>query len=129
MASQLEQHGVVEKLIDGDILAHPLAPTSLDHEFARKIVGRLGLQGAQHNGLVERVPRHDGPVVKHLEAKCLALRVGAEIEIAVRFSKVRALVFPYLRHCLLTFLNACLGVGAEIGFEAERINDGDVCCV
>jgi len=81
LASQLEEHGVVEELVDGDILAHALAATSLDHELARKIVGWLRLQGAQHNGLVERVPRHDGPVVKHLQAKCLALRVRAEIEI------------------------------------------------
>mmetsp|Transcript_51916 Transcript_51916/g.135484 ORF Transcript_51916/g.135484 Transcript_51916/m.135484 type:complete len:1224 (-) Transcript_51916:361-4032(-) len=79
LAGELEQHGVVEELVDGHVLAHALAPAGLDHELAREVRRRLRLQGAQHDGLVEGVARHDGPVVKHLEAEGLPLGVGAEV--------------------------------------------------
>ena len=35
LAGQLQQHGVVEELVDGDILRQPLPSPSLHHELTR----------------------------------------------------------------------------------------------
>ena len=33
-----------------------LSPPRLDHEFSGEVGGRLGLQGPDHNGLIQRIP-------------------------------------------------------------------------
>ena len=62
-----------------DVLAHPFAPSCLDHELASECNGRLNLEGSQHYGLIERVSGHDGPVVKHRQRHGLPLRVATQI--------------------------------------------------
>ena len=64
-----------------DFLAHPFAPSCLDHELASECNGRLNLEGSQHYGLIERVPGHDGPVVKHRQRHGLPLRVATQIRL------------------------------------------------
>mmetsp|Transcript_12875 Transcript_12875/g.38024 ORF Transcript_12875/g.38024 Transcript_12875/m.38024 type:complete len:676 (+) Transcript_12875:129-2156(+) len=78
---QLEQHRVVEELVDGHVLAQPLPAARLDHELAREVRRRLRLERAEGDVLVERVARHDGPVVKDGEAEGLPLRVRAHVRL------------------------------------------------
>lgn len=52
---QLEQHGVVEELVDGHVLAQALSSAGLDHEFSGQVGGRLRFEGADHNALVQRI--------------------------------------------------------------------------
>mmetsp|Transcript_2842 Transcript_2842/g.6792 ORF Transcript_2842/g.6792 Transcript_2842/m.6792 type:complete len:253 (+) Transcript_2842:108-866(+) len=82
---QLEQHGVVEELVDRHVLAHSLPSPRLHHELARQVGGRRGLERLQHDALVQRISRHNRPVIKHLHAERLTLRVGAQVRLkAVR---------------------------------------------
>ena len=46
---------------------------------------RCGLQGAQRNALVQRIARHDLPVVEHAQAEGLSLRVAASEEQGRKF--------------------------------------------
>mmetsp|Transcript_58935 Transcript_58935/g.86253 ORF Transcript_58935/g.86253 Transcript_58935/m.86253 type:complete len:295 (+) Transcript_58935:171-1055(+) len=79
LARKLQEHGVVEELVDADVLAEPLAAARLDHELARQVRRGAGLQRVQHDRPVQRVPRHRGPVVEGRERHRLALGVGAEV--------------------------------------------------
>ena len=79
LLGELEKHRVIKKLVDGHILGEALATPRLDHELAREVRRRLRLQRAQRDVLIERIARHDRPVVKDGEAECLPLRVGAQI--------------------------------------------------
>ena len=88
---QLQQHWVVEELVDAHVLAQPLAAPGLDHELAREVRRRLRLERLEDDVLVERVARHDRKVVECREGKGLALRVRA-----------------------------------QVGLEAERVDDGQV---
>ena len=42
------------------------APARFDHELAGEVGRGLGLEGAEHDRLVEGVAGHDRPVVEHL---------------------------------------------------------------
>mmetsp|Transcript_28556 Transcript_28556/g.64656 ORF Transcript_28556/g.64656 Transcript_28556/m.64656 type:complete len:277 (+) Transcript_28556:501-1331(+) len=79
LASQLQEHGVIEKLVDRDILREALAPPSLDHKFTRQVRRRLRLQWPQCDVLVERIARDDGPMIEGGEAEGLSLCVRAKI--------------------------------------------------
>mmetsp|Transcript_63504 Transcript_63504/g.189221 ORF Transcript_63504/g.189221 Transcript_63504/m.189221 type:complete len:307 (-) Transcript_63504:2480-3400(-) len=79
LACELEQHRVVEELVDRDVLREALAAARLDHKLAREVRRRLRLERPQRDVLVERVARHDGPVVEGGEAEGLALRVRAQV--------------------------------------------------
>jgi hypothetical protein len=56
---QLEQHRVVEELVDGHILAKTLSSAGLDHEFSCQVGGRLRLKGSDDNALVQRITRNN----------------------------------------------------------------------
>ena len=78
---QLQQHGVVEELVDGNVLRESLSPPRLDHELPRQRRRRLRLQRPDGDGLVERVAGHDLPVVEDGEAEGLALRVRPQVRL------------------------------------------------
>lgn len=59
LSGQFQQHRVVEELIDGDVFTKSLSSAGLDHELSRQMSGRLRLQGADHNALVQRVTRNN----------------------------------------------------------------------
>ena len=79
MPGELEQHGVVEELVDAHVLGEALPPPRLDHELAGERGGRLRLEGPDGDGLVEGVAGHDLPVVEDREAEGLALGVRPEV--------------------------------------------------
>mmetsp|Transcript_46784 Transcript_46784/g.113977 ORF Transcript_46784/g.113977 Transcript_46784/m.113977 type:complete len:213 (+) Transcript_46784:441-1079(+) len=81
LPGELEEHRIVEELVDRHILRHALAPPRLDHELPRKVRCGGGLEWAKHNRLVQRITRHNRPVVKHLQAEGLALCVRAEVSL------------------------------------------------
>lgn len=81
LSGQLEQHGVVEELVDGHVLAEALAPSRLHHELASQMGGRLRLERTQHDALVKRIARNDLPVMEHGQTERLALRVRSEIRL------------------------------------------------
>ena len=81
LSRQFQQHGVVEELVDGDVLREPLSPPRLDHELPGQRRRRLRLQRPDGDGLVERVAGHDLPVVEHGEAEGLALRVRPQVRL------------------------------------------------
>ena len=71
LPGELEQHRVVEELVDRDVLAQALAAPRLDHELAREVRRGLRLERLQDDILVERVARHDGPMVEDREREGL----------------------------------------------------------
>ena len=71
LPGELEQHRVVEELVDRDVLAQALAAARLDHELAREVRRGLGLERLQDDILVQRVARHDGPMVEDREREGL----------------------------------------------------------
>ena len=76
---QIMMKDSVKEFVDRDVLAHALAAACLHHELARQSVGRRGLQRAQHDGLLQRIPGHDIPVVEDRQAEGLALGVDADV--------------------------------------------------
>lgn len=57
LSCQLEQHRVVEELVDGHILAQTLSSAGLDHEFSRQVGGWLRFKGSDDDALVQRITR------------------------------------------------------------------------
>ena len=70
---ELEQHRVVEELVDGDILRQSLPPPGLHHELARKMRGGLRLERAESDVLVQWVTRDNGPMIERRQTESLAL--------------------------------------------------------
>merc|ERR1719456_1143082 len=62
---ELEKHGIVKELVNGDILTEALSPPHLQHELAGKVRGGCRLQGPEQNRPVERISWHQLPMVKH----------------------------------------------------------------
>lgn len=79
MSGQFQKHGIVEELVDGHVFAEALASSGLHHELARQVRGRLGFERPQDDALVERIARHDLPVMKHRQTEGLALCVRSKI--------------------------------------------------
>lgn len=59
LSRQLEQHRVVEELVNGHVLAQTLSSAGLDHEFSRQVGGRLGLKGSDDDALVQGIARNN----------------------------------------------------------------------
>mmetsp|Transcript_101971 Transcript_101971/g.287842 ORF Transcript_101971/g.287842 Transcript_101971/m.287842 type:complete len:664 (+) Transcript_101971:115-2106(+) len=76
---QLEQHGIVEELVHRHVLAETLASAHFQHELAGQVRGGSRLKRSQENGPVQRVSRHELPVVKHRHAHCLPGRVRPQV--------------------------------------------------
>lgn len=69
---------LIKELVTTHVLAQTFAPTGLDHEVPGQVGGGSILKGAEHNTLIKRVPRDNGPVVKYTQAEggALSKRVG-----------------------------------------------------
>mmetsp|Transcript_111213 Transcript_111213/g.295559 ORF Transcript_111213/g.295559 Transcript_111213/m.295559 type:complete len:314 (+) Transcript_111213:152-1093(+) len=78
---KLQQHGVVEELVHGHILAQTLAPAHLQHELAREVRRGRRLERAEQDGAVQGVPGDELPVVEHRLAHGLPRGVGAEVRL------------------------------------------------
>ena len=65
LSGQFEQHWIVEKFVDGYVLAESFTPTSLDHKFTSKMSGWLWLQWSQDDALVQWISRYNLPMVEH----------------------------------------------------------------
>mmetsp|Transcript_36568 Transcript_36568/g.97749 ORF Transcript_36568/g.97749 Transcript_36568/m.97749 type:complete len:235 (+) Transcript_36568:52-756(+) len=76
---ELHQHGVVEELLNGNILRETLTPPSLHHEVARKLRRWRRLERMEHDAAVQRVAGHNRPVVECLKAHGLALGERAKV--------------------------------------------------
>lgn len=79
LSRQFQQHGIVEELVDGHILREALASTSLDHEFTCQMRSLLRFQWTNDYALVQRISRHNLPVMEHRQAEGLTLGVCAQI--------------------------------------------------
>ena len=98
LSCQLQQHGVIEELVDGDIFRQALPPSCLHHEFTSlnnkiqssnvtKIVTNkfyqsscwLWFQRSDGDGFVQRISRNNLPVMEHGQTERLALGVCPEI--------------------------------------------------
>ena len=77
-------HRVVEELVDRDVLAEALAAARLDHELSCEMGCGLRLERLQDDVLVERIARHDSPVVKDCEGEGLPLRVRAQVRLEAK---------------------------------------------
>ena len=84
LPGQLEQHGIVEELVDGDIFTESLSPPRFDHELSRQCSGRLGLQWTNGDGLVQGIAGHNLPMVEHREAEGLALSVRTQVSLKAK---------------------------------------------
>jgi len=81
LASQFQQHGIVEEFVDGHILGETLPAARLDHKLSRQVGCLLRLQGPDNDALVQRIARHYLPVMEHRKTKGLTLGVRAEIRL------------------------------------------------
>lgn len=75
LPSQLEQHRIVEELVDGDVLGQAFASSGLQHKFSGEMSSRLRLQRSDSYALVQRIAGHDLPMMEDGQAKRLTLGV------------------------------------------------------
>lgn len=79
MSSELEQHRIVEELVDGYVLGQSFSPSGLQHELSSEMRGRLWLQRPDGYTFVQGITGDDLPVVEHRQTKGLTLGVSSQI--------------------------------------------------
>ena len=79
LSGQLQQHRVVEELVDGHILRETLPPPGLHHELPGEGGGWLGLEGSDGDGFVEGISGNNLPVVEYGQTEGLSLRVCSQV--------------------------------------------------
>lgn len=81
---KLQQHRIIEEFADAHIFTEALPTAGFDHEFPGQVRSRLWLQGADDNALVQRITRHNLPMVEDRQRKGLSLGVSPKISLKAK---------------------------------------------
>ena len=79
LSRQLQQHGIVEELVDRDVFAESLAPARLDHKLPGECRCGLCLKGPDRYRLVQGISGNNLPMVEHGQTEGLALGVRPQV--------------------------------------------------
>eukprot|EP00754_Rhynchopus_humris_P010394 Rhum_TRINITY_DN14152_c0_g1::Rhum_TRINITY_DN14152_c0_g1_i1::g.70262::m.70262 len=122
LLGQLKQHRVIEVLVDAHILRQPLSPPSLHKVVPGQDRRPRWLQRPQHNVLVQRVTRHDRPLVEARLHERLTPRVRPHVRLEAEAVHGRQAALGHEQRCarLLHLLEDVAAAGADDSLHAAQ---------